>query len=366
MTPPLVVVGAGPVGLTAALELARRGAAVRIIEKRQEREPFSKALAVNPRSLELLAESGATERLLAAGLRIDGLYVARDGAPVAQADFDELAHRYPFMLGLEQSRTEAVLEACLAERGVVVERGLEATALAQDDGGVRLTAVGHGGAETIETPLVLAADGAHSTLRKALGLGFPGSRDEQLFQMIDGKVDWDRPHDRVAILLDDHCPLACIPLPEAGCYRFIAIGEDPAARVARHGRLLREDWRSTFQVSYRLIERMSVGRVHFAGDAAHIHSPIGARGMNLGIEDACFFAQYLTAGTLEGYGPARRAVAGDVLRLTRSLTGAIVTRRPLARWLRDAVGFRLLKVGPLRRRAMRGATGLDHANPVAG
>ncbi len=365
MSPPLVVVGAGPVGLTAALELTRRGKAVRILEKERQRQDFSKALAVNPRSLDLLEASGATERLLAAGLRIERLAVVLEGRPMATLPLAALRHRFPFMLGLPQSRTEAILEDCLAERGVTVERGLEVVGLEQGPASVLVRVEGAGAPSLVEAEAVLAADGAHSSLRKALDLDFPGVRDEETFQMIDAEVAWSRPHDEVAILLDGHRPLACIPLPEAGCYRFIAIEEDPAPRVAAHGTLKRELWRSSFQVSYRLADSFSLGRVHLAGDAAHIHSPIGARGMNLGIEDACFFAHCVAAGTLEAYGPARRAVARGVLRLTRNLTGAITTQSPLLRRLRDLLAWRLLRLGPLQRRALRGATGLDHANPVA-
>ena len=366
MTAPLLIVGAGPVGLTAALELTRRGRRVRVLERRREREPTSRALAVNPRSLELLQACGATDRLLAQGLPIHGLRVVKDGRPLAGADFAQLRHPYPYMLGLPQRRTEAILENLLAERGVPVERGVEALGVTQDDAAARLTVRREAGEETLEAPLLLAADGAHSTLRKALGLGFPGRRDEETFRMIDAEVAWAQPHDRVSLLLDDHRLLACIPLPEAGCWRFIAVEEDPAARLERHGRLLREDWRSAFQVSYRRIGRMSVGRVHFAGDAAHVHSPIGARGMNLGMEDACVFAQCVAEDRLADYGPARHAVAGRVLRLTENFTDLVTARAPLTRWLRDTLGFRLLKLPPLRDRAIRGATGLDHPNPVRG
>lgn len=364
MNAPLLIVGAGPVGLTAALELTRRGQWVRVLERKREREPTSRALAVNPRSLELLQASGATDRLLPQGLPIRGLSVVKDGRPLARADFAHLRHPYPYMLGLPQSRTEAILEALLAERGVRVERGVEALGVTQDDAAVRLTVRREAGEETLAAPLLLAADGAHSAMRKSMGLGFPGSRDEETFRMIDAKVEWAQPHDRVSLLLDDHRLLACIPLPEEGCYRLIAVEEDPAARLARHGRLLREYWRSAFQVSYRQVERMSVGRVHFAGDAAHIHSPIGARGMNLGMEDACVFAQCVAEDRLAGYGPARHGVAAKVLRLTENFTDLVTLRRPLARWLRDTIGFRLLKLPPLRDRAIRGATGLDHPNPV--
>ena len=361
---PILIVGGGPVGLTAALELHRRGLPVRVFERDTVRESFSKALAINPRTLKLLEACGMTERLLGEGIKIHRLRIEVEGRRAVTLDLDQLDESYPFMLGLPQSRTESLLEACLSEHGIAVERGVEVQDIELAGKEARLTA--RRGAESLHltSSCVLAADGAHSTLRKALGIAFPGSRAPQTFQMIDGEIAWDGAHDQVAIFLLQHRVLATIPLPVANCYRFIAVEEDPLRRLPPGAKLVREDWRSSFQVSYRLAERFSQGAVHLAGDAAHIHSPIGARGMNLGIEDACVFAQKVAAGGLASYGTERRAVASGVIALTRSFTGLIVAQGGLRRIVRDHVAWRLLGIPPVRRRALRGIAGLDHPNPV--
>lgn len=364
MTRPILVVGAGPVGLTAALELTRRGLPVRIVEKDRQRELFSKALAVNPRSLELLEASGVTPRLIAEGLRIKRFRIIGQHRVMVKIKFKELESRYNFLLGLPQSRTEAIIEQALAERGVTVERGIEVRGVASGPDGYRVLLRHDGQDGDLLADCVLAADGAHSTLRKTLGIGFPGTRAPQNFNMIDAKLSWSYPHNEVFALMRSRRPLAVIPLPEPDCYRLISVEEKPAERLPPGAKIERLDWESSFQVSHRLAERFTTGGVHLAGDAAHIHSPIGARGMNLGIEDACVFASLAAKGELARYAAARRPVAQGVLRLTGNFTRLISTQRPFVRWLRDNVGFNLLHIHALRRRAMHGVAGLDHPNPI--
>jgi 2-polyprenyl-6-methoxyphenol hydroxylase-like FAD-dependent oxidoreductase len=338
---------------------------VRIVEKELQRERFSKALAINPRSLELLEASGVTERLLAEGLRIKRFRVVGEHRVLVKMKFKQLESRFKFMLGLPQSRTEAILEETLAERGVAVERGVEVLGVVSRPDGNRVLLRQDGHDSEVAADSVLAADGAHSTLRKTLGIGFPGDRAPQTFHMLDAKLAWGFPHDEVFALMRGRRPLACIPLPEEGCYRLIAIEEKPVDRLPPGAKIERLDWESSFQVSYRLAERFTQGAVHLAGDAAHIHSPIGARGMNLGMEDACVFASLAAKGELARYAGSRRPVARGVLRLTENFTRLIATQRPLVRWLRDNVGFQLLHVHALRRRALHGVAGLDHPNPLA-
>lgn len=364
MTAPFLVAGAGPVGLTAALELARRGMPVRIVEKERQRETFSRALAVNPRSLELLEASGVSQRLIAEGQRIKRFRIVGQHRVLVKIKLKPLESRYNFLLGLPQSRTEAILEQALAERGVTVERGVEVRGVVGGAEGYRVLLKRDGLDDDLQAQCVLAADGSHSTLRKTLDIGFPGTRSPQTFHMIDAKLDWRFPHDEVFVLMRGRRPLAVIPLPEAGCYRLIGIEEKPAERLPPGARIERVDWESTFQISYRLADRFSLGNVHLAGDAAHIHSPIGARGMNLGIEDACVFASLAAKGELARYAGLRRPVAASVLRLTSNFTRLIATQRPLVRFLRDTAGFNLLHIHALRRRALHGVAGLDHPNPV--
>src|SRR5579871_1493352 len=177
-----LIVGAGPVGLGAALFLRHAGIAVRIVDAAEQPSRYSKALAVNPRTLELLEPTGVTARMLSLGIRIRGACFQNDGKWRGELCLSELKHKYPFMLALSQATTEHLLTEALEEAGGKVERGvaLEACSNKSDDTvEAELKHVASGAIEEFECPWLLAADGAHSTARKSLEINFRGSNFSQ-------------------------------------------------------------------------------------------------------------------------------------------------------------------------------------------
>jgi 2-polyprenyl-6-methoxyphenol hydroxylase-like FAD-dependent oxidoreductase len=171
-----IIVGAGPVGLGAALFLARQGQPVRVVELRDEPTTHSKALAVNPRTLDLLAPTGVTRRMLEIGLPVRNARLHRRGRVVAALSLAGIHPRYPFMLALSQATTERLLAEALHEAGGTVERGLKLVACRNEADGVEVTleTTAGGPHETAHCPWLLAADGAHSTAREQLGIEFVG------------------------------------------------------------------------------------------------------------------------------------------------------------------------------------------------
>jgi len=324
-TPQVLIAGAGPTGLAAALFLARRGVPVRIIDPAAEPTRTSKALGVNPRTLDLLADTGVTAAIEAEAQPIHALRLHRQGKPLATLTIDWAAlgveHR---MVILPQARTEALLTGALARFGVAPERGLGLSGLVQTADAVAATL---SDGSTVTVPVLFAADGAHSVARKALGLGFPGDGWDQPWQIID--VDLTGPRaDEGWIDLRPAGPFVCLPF-SGTTFRLIGPGPPmldnlPAGWTARQ-----VHWSSDFHISHRMVEAMNVGRVCLAGDASHIHSPIGARGMNLGIEDAFVFAacaaDFLKGedGRLDDYGRIRHPVDAAVVRRVRALTAAV-------------------------------------------
>ena len=272
----ILIVGAGPTGLTAALELTRRGREVRIIEKAEAPSRHSKAIGINPRTLDLLEASGLTERILAEGRRLNRLVAHSGDRELLTVDFSKLDHRHNRMTALQQSRTEAILEEGLRERGVRVERGCEAIGVTQDREAVRVRVRRVGGAEEeIAADQVVAADGAHSALRTALGVEFPGDRYPGDWQLADAAIpDWPYPEDQLNIFFRPRDLLLVIGLETEGLFRLACNAGDPLLRLRRIGLEAEEViWSSEFQIGRNLIGRYTAGRVHFAGDAAHLHSP---------------------------------------------------------------------------------------------
>ena len=361
---PLMIVGAGPTGLTAALFLARRGTPVRIIDGAMQPSTTSKALLVNPRSLEMLKESGVAARIIAAGWAVEGMAMHLGNREVASVD---LQHQMPQLpIGLAQARTEALLNDALEAFGVRVERGVSLQTLQQDAQQVTLTLQqADGSTQIAQAPLVFGADGARSVVRHALGVDFAGGALPEPWLLWDVRLTTPLDPLRVHIGLQPDGFLFLMHL-QAGIWRVIGNGADPLAQLPYSSVPGEVMWQSQFHIAHRVASKASVGRVALGGDAAHIHSPLGARGMNLGIEDAYVFADCAfdaLDGKLERmqeYAELRQPVHRQVVRNIAALTRLMRGRPAPMRWLRNNLMPELVKVAPLRRRLLKTVAGLDH------
>lgn len=360
--PQVLIAGAGPTGLAAALFLTRRGVPVRILDPLPKSITTSKALGVNPRTLDLLADTGVTAAIEAEAQPMRALCIHRRGQLLATFTIDWAAlgagHR---MVILPQARTEALLTKALAALGVRVERGLGVESLSQRPEAVivRLT----DGSE-VTTPVLFAADGAHSPVRKALGLDFPGDGWDEPWRIADVDLSGP-PADEGWVDIRPWGPFVCLPF-SGTTFRLIGPGPDlldhlPAGWTAHKVR-----WTSDFRISHRMVPQMTVGRVCLGGDAAHIHSPIGARGMNLGIEDAFVFAacavDFLAGepGRLDDYGRLRHAVDSKVVRDVRALTGAVRNTSAAADLARRMLIPLVTRLPFVMNRVLKTGMGLDH------
>lgn len=329
--PSILIVGAGPSGLTAALELARRGVPARIIDKDPGPTTLSKAVGINPRSLEILAPSGATERLLEHGVRMRAVQIRYQDRPLAALRLSRLAHRFNFMLALPQSETETIMGQTLAAMGVRVEWGTQLRTIRPAGERAEVTLAGPRGETQDSFDLVYAADGAHSRVRDALGMGFSGYTHKRAWSIVDCEItDWPFPDAAAIASLHRTGDMGfIIPI---GAKRFRAVANTPSDTLAQFApgawsaRILQSD---TFQIPVRQADTYQSGCVYLGGDAAHVHSPVGARGMNLGIEDAFVFARRFAEGTLAGYTAERHPVGRAWIRLSERLLAAAQSSNPL-------------------------------------
>ncbi|KWI59138.1 FAD-binding monooxygenase [Burkholderia pseudomultivorans] len=373
--PPVLIVGAGPTGLAAAMSLARARVPVRIIDRLAAPAPYSRAIGIQARTLELLEQHRAVEPFLALGHRAHAAALHAEGRVIARLDFDPLQTRYPYLLLLDQSVTERLLTEHLAGLGVTVERGT--TLIACDNGGTSLdvTIRDADGRDTRCTPsYLIAADGAHSTVRHLLGVGFAGHAFEQTFLLADLAAIPDWPDDEIHLFTTPGGIAGLFPMGD-GRYRLVAdrppggdtspdasapsLAECEAIVHARIGASIATSdlaWSSYFHLHSRMVGHLRRGRVFFAGDAAHIHSPAGAQGMNTGIQEALNLgwklARVLGAGAperlLDTYHAERHPIERDVLRQTSFVTQIAEADHGAMKLLRDHVLPLLSSFGPMR------------------
>jgi 2-polyprenyl-6-methoxyphenol hydroxylase-like FAD-dependent oxidoreductase len=358
-----LIVGAGPTGLSAALFLAEGGVRCRIVDKAPAPSVNSRAQVINPRSLELLRQTGVTDAILHEARPIHRVVFYEDWRPLAELEFGHAHPDFP-MAVLPQARTEALLADALAVLGVVPERGTALGSFEQDHDGVDAVLISSDRSESFRAPIMLAADGAHSKVREALGITLEGSsfpEDWPLYDIeLDDPLDSESAH--VCFVEGGMVFLLCI---EPGVWRLFGNLPELQARLPRGTKAGAIHWQSTFHVSDRVASCESVGRVVLAGDAAHVHAPVAARGMNLGIEDAFVFA-HCAVDALQGnlkrlsdYGLIRHEVHARVVarvdRLTRLARGQPAIVGLLRRLMPAITTF-----GATHRSMVGLVTGLDH------
>ncbi|WP_329117505.1 FAD-dependent monooxygenase [Streptomyces sp. NBC_01353] len=396
-TTDVLIVGAGPVGLSAAAELRRRGVHCRLVDRLPARLPYAKAVGIQPRTLEIWDRMGLARAVLEVAVPMRGQSIHINGREVARIEL-ALPPEVPYgFAALPQYETERLLEEYVAGLDTTVERGTELLSFTQDQDGVtaRLrTAAGVD--EELRTRYLIGCDGAHSTVRKGLGLSYEGGAFPEEYMLGDVEADWDLPygyglrslHHAEDGSTDD--VLVAIPLPGTGRYRMSmmvppelsAQGRDASGDGVAHGlegsrapelshiqavvdrlaptptRVSALRWSSVFRISHRIVDSYGDGRVFVAGDAAHIHPPTGAQGMNTGIQDACNLAWKLAlvldgeAGPalLASYDAERRPVGEEVVgRTVRHATQGMETdpEDPSTLMLREAQLLVAYRDGPL-------------------
>jgi 2-polyprenyl-6-methoxyphenol hydroxylase-like FAD-dependent oxidoreductase len=361
----ILIVGAGPVGLTAALELARRGFSPRIIDDGDGPTPFSesRALGVNARTLTLLSPSGATDAILAESQDIAHFRMRSRRRVLANVDTHKVAGKFGAMHGLSQGHMERILLKTLEGYGIAPEwrTALEGTNVSAAP--LKAILRGPGGtSETATVDIIIGADGAHSVVRKGVGLGFPGQALDAHFYLADFR--YTKPIDShfAEITLLDPGMIGRLPVA-ADTLRFISTDADFESRIEHPETIAEKTWSSNFQIHFRHVEAMEKRNVFLAGDAAHIHSPAGARGMNLGIEDACWLAYLIAEGREGGYSEARMPAVRHVLQQTKGLTRLVTMGDSFAARFRDFAAPLVLGLPVASGLLLRSVAGYDTPKP---
>ena len=366
----VIVAGAGPTGLALACGLRAAGIDVRVLDKTAGPAVTSRALGLQPRGVEVLDRLGALGDLPDRGLPIRSVTINVDGRELARFPVGQ-----PTRLGgprgllMSQADIEGALRDRLTALGGDVEwgRGIQGVQPGPDSVTVRLD-----DGAVVDAAWVVGGDGAHSVVRKAMGVGFPGVPVVERFLLADVHADIDLQRGGATSWLRGDMALAAFPLPGDDLWRVMApapigFGDEPAAeaivdylgaRLADEadGTIRSVEWTSSFRIHRRLADTYRRGRILLAGDAAHIHSPLGGQGMNTGIGDAENLAWKLALVVsgradqrlLDTYEAERRPIAKGVLETTSSVTEVVVGQGRASRLLRDRVAVPLMNQGWLQ------------------
>jgi 2-polyprenyl-6-methoxyphenol hydroxylase-like FAD-dependent oxidoreductase len=354
----VMIVGAGPAGMTAAMELARQGIPVRLIEKTAEPATTSRAIGVQARTLELFEQRGIVDPMIARGNRGLAGSIYDGGKRIFRLDFSHLDSKYNYMLFISQAETEAILRDALAKLGVRIERELELHALSQSDRGETITSVlkhRDGSLESATFDYMIDTEGAHSIARTTLGLHFEGKMLDESYALGDLYLEGDLPETEFHIFSSKYGFMGLFPMG-GGRFRIIASNpinkpsKDTAPSLDELQQIYNQrshipvrfhdmGWSSWFRINSRMVERLRSGRVFLGGDSSHIHSPAGAQGMNTGIQDMINLSWKLalvvkgqaTPRLLDTYNDDRIPVIRNVLTKTEGLTGAIGSENPIFR-----------------------------------
>ncbi len=350
----VLVVGAGPSGLTLAASLVKKGIATTVVDRQPAGANTSRAAVVNARTLEVLEDLDVARRLVKEGIHAPRFSIRDRGRTLIPIDFSELPTDYPYSLMVPQSTTEKLLLDRLVELGGSVIRPKTLSSITQDADGVTAT---FDDGDVIRARYAVGADGIHSTVREQAGIGFEGGVYDESFMLADVRLSGEAPLDEVILFWAKAGLTVVAPLP-GDIFRIVApvadAPEEPSAAFVQQildsrgpgaGRMVVTDvvWGSRFRIHHRVADTYRAGRLLLSGDAAHVHSPAGGQGMNLGIQDAVALADALAGvlggapeSTLDDYSAARRPIAQQVVEMTDRLT-RLATLPRAARPLRNAV-----------------------------
>ncbi len=375
---PVLIVGAGPVGLTMAAELHRYGIACRIIDKKPEATKTSNACVIQARTLELLASMGIVEEILKKSLKITSVHMSAGWHSLAKLHTKVMDSPYPFLASLPQNETEAILINHLEKLGIIVERNVTFESFEQDDEIVTAKVFTTHGAETITANWLIGADGYKSTVREQTKIDYVGEDPLQKFIMIDAPIKSEHPLNTLLGFTSNEYTLLIVPFQDS-CRLIAEVSQNPKYQNIEQidekifmeicSKFLQKPitigkarWNSKFFIHEKLAKAYRLKRIFLLGDAAHVHSPAGGQGMNMGMQDAINLAwklalvekQKSSPDLLDSYEAERRPVAQAVIKFTHTLIKGATSRNKAINILRNFLIPIISRFPPIQKMMVNG------------
>lgn len=365
----VLIVGAGPTGLALAIRLRQLGVDCLVIDRLAEPMPWSRALGLHARTLEIFHALGVLTAVKQRSATLTKVMIHNNKGPLLALDLTTLDAPFPWVLSCPQAQVEEVLAERFAELGGRILRGAELLSFVQQAGTVAAQLQIDGERHQLQCELLVGCDGAHSQVREQLAVSFAGVTQKDHFLIADLPIDWSLESTSSHGFLLSQGSLIALPMPD--CWRLVinqAASEDSegevtlapfrdrlTAALGECPELGEPRWLTRFSIHRRLAGSYRQNRVLLAGDACHIQSPLGAQGMNTGIGDAfnlswklALFLRGIGGGRLlDSYERERRPIARNMLYSVDALSRASFSRSPVLRFGRDWV-LRLLNRYPRR------------------
>src|ERR1035437_3328920 len=366
----VLIVGAGPSGLMMASQLAIRGIQFRIIDKKEHPSTYSGALIVHARTVEIFDQMGISEKLVQESIIANDLSIVFNGKKTAKISLKDIGQgltKFPNLYLIEQSKTEQLLIDFLSAQGCSIERKTELKSFTQVESGVTsILKLPDGKEETIKTNYLIAADGGHSGVREHLKIPFAGKVHPVSLFIIDCKAELDLPPDEMCFSFSDASTSGFFPMKEDRKridglipkelegnehITFENIEKKFAERLRMKVRLYKPEWFSVAHAQQGYALSYQQNRCFLVGDAAHTFTPVGAQGMNTGLQDAYNLAWKLSfviqgkakSTLLNTYSAERQNIAKKLVRSTGSIYNLVSSQNSFTKTFRLHVLPHLMK-----------------------
>ena len=333
----ILIVGAGPSGLSSALFLSELGYSPKIIDKKTRISDYSKALGVNPRTLEIFEPFGITKRFLSNGRRMNAMNVWRGDKHILRNDFQKERHKYPFMLIQPQKESEEILLDELHKRNIPVEFDSEFISMKVDENQHKALIQGSSDQYEVSYDYLVGADGGHSTIRELSGIRYEGLRYDEEWELYDIELEMDIDPDEGHIRLFPEGGILMIRLKD-NVWRIAGQMKSILNYLPKNTQVGEISWESKFRIHHKIAQKLTQENIGIIGDAAHLHSPVGARGMNLGIEDAYILSNLIHEGNLGGFDEIRRPYLTKTVNAINNVTMGLAGTSRRSRAIRKNIG----------------------------